>query len=341
MAQDFSCSTVDFVRITMTDMWSDANFKREVQPEVSIVTALQDMQTADIRFFEDGTKRKKATVYWVEACEGAVADCTTSCNFTGTNVSSNCKNYEISNCKESIFQIDDTDFFDNFVEFSEAVAKGMLKHATLLDNQIEVATIAALDSFTGANLLTTDSRATLDGAGNTFIDGPFWTPSLLSYFAKVRRRNYMPEAMMFSGDNMFDHWWNAQRDFDNANGKGAKNKFDAFNWHFDIVNFDTVLGADKTLMVSPHAAAFVSANRVVTTEEITNGADIIRFSIDSPNIPGVKYDVYYRTICKNAGEDIEHVWRIVSRYDIFQTPVLCDATQDATGILSFECGVAP
>jgi hypothetical protein len=340
MAQVFTCTNIEFVREQMNQMWSDANFKREIQPEVEIVKALKDMQTAKVDMFETSDKKVKVRSYWVEACEGAVQDCTTECDFTGTNVSSACEDFEVEGCKETIFTLDDSDFYDNYVTFNEAVAKGLLKHTTLLDNHLNNSVIASLDSFAGDNNYVNDSRADVQNP-TTYIDGPFWTASLMSYFAKVKRKNHMSDAMLFSGENLFDAYWNAQADSANADGKGAMNKFDSQNWVFDIANFDDVLGAKKTLMVSPHAAAFVSYNRVKRNEEITNGADIVRFTVDSMNIPGVKYDVYYRTTCKNAGEDIVHHWRIVARFDTFQSPVVCSATQNNTGIISFECGTAP
>lgn len=339
MPQDFSCTDLEFVRSQMNTMWADADYRKEVQPEVEVIKALKNFQSADLRMFDETSKKAKVKVYWVEACEGAVQDCTTDCAFTGANVSSGCKDYEVTQCKETILTIDDSAFFDNYVQFQQAVARGFLKHITILDNWLEQFVIAGLDGFAGANQYDNDTRATLDVAGNTFIDGPFWTPSLMSYFAKVKRVNHMPEAIFFSGENMYDHWWNAEKDAANANGQGAKNKFDAFGWFFDLVNMDTILGAEKTLMVSPHAAAFVSTNREASAVNNPNKDIQAKFPIASINIPGVTYDVYYRTECKNAGEDTIHHWRFVARYDLFQSPVPCSQTN--TGILSFECGVAP
>ena len=332
MAQVFTCTNLEFVRANIDSMWNDADYRKSVQPEVEVVKTLSDIQTAKTEFFNASDKKAKLKVYWIEACEGAVQDCTTECDFTGTNVSSNCQDYEIGECKESIFTIDDSPFYDNYVNFNEAVAEGLMKHTTLLD------TIAALDSFAGTNKYTTDTTGDVVG-NNTYIAGALWTPSLMAYFSKVRRVNHLTDAVMFSGENMYNAWWNTQHDASNANGSGAKSKFDVFGWFFDLTNFDTVLGTKKTLMVSPHSAAFVSTHRVLKEETITNGANITRFSTPSLNIPGVTYDVYYRTECLNAGEDTTHHWRIVARYDIFQNPVLC-ASGD-TGILSFECGVAP
>jgi len=337
MPQDFSCTDIEFVRTKMSAMFKDAEYQREVQPEVDIVNGLVNMQTADLRPFDQREKKAKVKVYWVEACDGAVQDCTTDCDWSGENVSSACKDYEISQCKESNFTIDDSAFYDNYVGFQEAVAKGLLKHTTNLDNWINTQVISALDSFAGENLYTKGPGVVTPAT--TYIDAPFWTPSLMSYFAKVRKRNYIPMAKMFSGENFFDDYWNAQADQANANGKGALNKFDAFGWMFDITNFDDVLGDKKSLMVSPHSAAFVSTNRVLRTEEILNGADVIRFNVPSQNIPGVIYDVYYRTTCLNAGEDTVHHWRVVARMDVFQSPVICD--NGNSGILSFTCGVQP
>lgn len=337
MPQVFTCTNLELVRAQMNQMWNDADYRKSVQPEVEVVKTLSQIQTAKTEFFNASDKKAKLKVYWVEACEGAVQDCTTDCDFSGTPVSSECQDYEIGECKETVFTLDDSVLYDDYTTFNEAVAEGLMKHTTLLDNEIEKFVIAQLDSFASANKYTNDDRGNVVG-NTTYIDGPFWTPSLMAYFSKVRRVNHLSDAVMFSGENMYDAWWNVQNDAANANGQGAKNKFDAFGWFFDLVNMDDILAAKKTLMVSPHAAAFVSTNRVLRNEEITNGADIVRFSVPSLNIPGVTYDVYYRTECLNGGEDTRHHWRIVARYDLFANPEMCDS---GSGILSFECGTAP
>lgn len=335
---DFNCTNLELVRVQMNSIWNDAAFKREIQPEVAIVKALLEMQTADVRFFDAGDKKKKAKVYWVEACDGAVVDCDDSCTPDGAEIGSNCLDYDIQECKQSTFKIDDSVFYDNYIGFNEAVAKGLLKHTTLLDNQIEKFVIAKLDSFAGVNKYTADDKG--DVVGNTtYIKGSYWNPSLMSYFAKVGSVNYIDSSMMISGENMFDAWYRAGKNSDNANGAGDKNMFDSFNWFFDIKNFDATLGTKKTLMVSPNAAAFVSTHKFLTPDEVSNGANITRFSIPSQNLPGVTYDVVYRTECKDGGDHIIHYWTIKSRFDVFQSPVTCES--ECTGILSFTCGEAP
>lgn len=335
MAQVFTCADLELTRVMIEDMWADANFKKEVKPEVGIVTALKEMQTAKIDFFSASDKKKKAKVIWVEGCTNAVVECTSTCTFTGEDVSANCKDYEITVCKEAKLQIDDSPFYDNHFDFIKVVAKGLANKLTALDNQIEKDVIAGLDSFASANLYTGDTaKATVVGT-DTFIPGSFWNSSLMGYFAKVMRLNYMEDSKMFSGENMWDAFFNAMKMSGNADGKGAAELFNSFGWVFDLKNFDTILGDKKTLMVSPHAAAFVSTHRFLKNEEILNGANIIRYPIASPNIPGVTYDVVYRTECLNGGVDIKHFWKIMANYDILGTPVVCSGS---SGVLSFTCG---
>ena len=76
MAQDFSCTDLEFLRTNMSNMWADANFRKEVQPHVDVVVALKEMQTARLDLFNSTDKKAKVKAYWVEACEGAVQDCT-------------------------------------------------------------------------------------------------------------------------------------------------------------------------------------------------------------------------------------------------------------------------
>jgi hypothetical protein len=114
---------------------------------------------------------------------------------------------------------------------------------------------------------------------------------------------------------------------------------EAIRTYNDLFNMNTVVGANKMFMIDKGAIAFASKVRYSKTpEEISNGANMIRYSIPSKNLPGVSFDVIYKTACSDS--DIIHSWKLIARFGTFNNPTSsCDNTN--TGVLSFSCGVAP
>ena len=103
---------------------------------------------------------------------------------------------------------------------------------------------------------------------------------------------------------------------------------------------NAVLAPDqKTFMIDKGAVAIASKNQYGSSPvTISNGANITRFSVPSINLPGIVYDVVYKTEC--SGSDIIHKYKFIARFDVFLNPASeCDP--DNTGVLSFICGEAP
>ena len=294
MAQDFTCTTLDMVRAEASRIWaSNDKFMTSIRPQVEVAKRVISKQTARIESVLGDGNCNDAKVWWYDACGSEPVDNTADCNISGGDtVSTSCKTYGYTVEKMAKLTVNDAEFCGNDAGFEEAIAKGFLKMATNLDNQIEKFVINALDGFAGTNKYTSDDRGDVVGT-TTFVGAPYWGAGLMSYFAKVAMVNKMENSSMFSGENMFDVVYNAGADSDNANGKGDANKLSAFDWGFDLFNMDTLLGAKKTLMVSPDAVAFSSWNKFKQRDAINNGANIERFTFNSPNLDGVVYDVVY------------------------------------------------
>lgn len=339
MAQDLTCSVLAVVQLKADLIWkSNDKFAQSLIPRVEVAKRAISKQTADTSQF-DGSNCKKVKVWWPDMCAGAVEDNDDSCEFTGDEISTECKDYEFTKTDQKrSFTIDDN-LCGNEAQFEDLIAKGLLRIATDHDNAIETYVINGLDGMAGTNQYDSDSRGDVVGT-TTYVAPEYWGPGLMSYFAKVAAVNNIPNSCMFSGENMYDVTYNAQANQQNSDQKDQIAKLNAFDWSFDLFNMDTLLGAKKTLMVSPDAYVFDSYHKFKTPTEFTNGADVKRFNFPSPNLPGVIYDVIYRTVCKNGGDDTIHHFKMVARYELFGAPISsCNTGQ--TGIIAFECGVDP
>ena len=342
MAQDFTCTTLDMIRLKANQIWaSNDKFMTSIRPQVEVAKRAITKQTAKTSGFDGGDCRS-TKVWWYDACGSTPIDNDGNCDFVGDELKTSCKTYGFTNPdKMARLTIKDEEFCGNDAGFETAIAEGFLRMATDLDNQIEKFVIAGLDGFAGTNQYTADSRGNVVGT-TTYVKPESWGTGLMSYFAKTAQFNQMPNACMFSGENMWDVTYNAQKNQLNSDEKDQIAKLDAFDWGFDLFNMDTLLGAKKTLMVSPDSYAFDSYNKFKNPTSDNNGANIERFNFASPNLPGVTYDVIYRTACANGGDDIVHHWKMIARYDLFQSPVTeCAEGTGQTGIIAFECGTAP
>jgi hypothetical protein len=339
MAQDLTCSVLQMVQLKADMIWkSNDKFAQSLTARVDVAKRALEKQTAEKSQF-DGANCRKTKVWWPDMCATDVVDNDDSCDFTGEEISTECKEYDFD--KPDVkrgFTINDN-LCGNEATFEDLVAKGLLRIATDHDNAIEKYVINSLDGMAGVNQYTTDARGDVDGT-TTYIKPEYWGTGLMSFLAKTSEVNQIPNACLFSGENMYDVVYNAQANQLNSNQKDQIAKLSAFDWSFDLFNMDSLLGAKKTLMVSPDAYVFDSYHKFKTPTEFTNGADIKRFNFPSPNLPGVTYDVVYRTVCTNGGDDTIHHFKMIARYKMFGAPVSsCNTGQ--TGIIAFECGTKP
>jgi hypothetical protein len=106
----------------------------------------------------------------------------------------------------------------------------------------------------------------------------------------------------------------------------------------------SVPAAQYTFMVAPSAVAMKTKTRNPDVPTLIAGTvQQTRYTIASPNLPGVKYDVYYTLTCKtiNGKANIVHSWRIETNGGIFLNPEGCPVviggtTYTPTGVISYS-----
>ncbi len=337
-AGDFSCADLVNVQIKAEQMWAEAAFKKEYQAQAVAAQAVLAEQTANVTPTENSEKDNIVTVYWVDDCSDTVGDCTDECTITGTEAQASCKDYEITLCREDTLVIKEKVFRNTALSFEEVLARQWARKIQKLDEDIAKTVVAKIDSFSGVNAYT-GGIGTVVGT-NTYIPASYWTPEIVAYLSQVAVLNKSSDAYLLDGDNLFQQEILAAFKQVQPGDAADLPMLQAFRKYFDLFNMNAVLAPDqKTFMIDKGAVAIASKNQYGSSPvTISNGANITRFSVPSINLPGIVYDVVYKTEC--SGSDIIHKYKFIARFDVFLNPASeCDP--DNTGVLSFICGEAP
>jgi hypothetical protein len=106
----------------------------------------------------------------------------------------------------------------------------------------------------------------------------------------------------------------------------------------DMFNMAAAGLTTDALMIRRGALAFASRAKY-SEQPIEYGGEVnqTRYSVASPTLAGVRYDVYYTIKCTvvPGGEDeIVHIWRFVARFGLFLNPEGVETGN--TGVLAFN-----
>lgn len=313
-------------------LWPENASNKQYVANTVTMDAILANQTVKLDPLQDKTKVHTLKLIWLEMCGQTTTSCTDLCD-AGTldEIQGACVEYTTTCLAETGFKIPLFAFDTTSYEFQEAVAKGLLASMKALDEKLATLGVAALSSFSGANLF---DDGIFEGTDNLFIAPPYWGPDLMGQFAMAAIINKFKNPYLLSGTNLYTANWNAMMNAGNGEGKGAAKKMDFFPLYSDLFNVDAIAGK-VTFLIDPNAIAFANRSRFPTTPmQITNGADKTLYSIESKNLPGIFYDVIHYTTC--SGDEIYYNWKLKVHGNFLQNPTGCDT--DITGVLEFQCG---
>lgn len=335
-----TCALLALVQLSADAIWEDAAKNKDYIANVASIQAIRDNQTVQIKELENPDKDKTVTVYWPENCNIEVASCSDDCSPGGQKPGTRCQDYTLNLCKTASFSLDEKVYRSIATNKEEAMAVSMLEAMKALDNYIASQTVSTIDSGKGVNAYTS-GKGTVSGF-KTNIPAAYWNGSLFGYLNLVSQYNKFNAPYILSGTNLYEAYWNAQMNAGNADGKGTKNMFDAYKIYFDIFNLDTVLSPDKaTYLLNRNALAFHSkvyypwnSGDARANQWGGPGSEVgYRYSVDSKNLPGVKYDVIHKISC--SSNEITHKFTLQFTGGIFRNPVGCN--QNDSNILKFVC----
>lgn len=324
-------------------MWADSQKKQDYVANVGSANAIIENTTARLEIIQDTSdmKKRKAKIYWNEVCGITPSTGTPAyCAPDGAKPNSAAIEYDITKKVSSAFKIDEADYVNNTLRIPEVFADTLLKHMKALDEKIAQVSVSSLDAFVQINA-NQGGIGCSDSTGDwveTFINPSYWSPSVMSYFAKTATLNKFNNPFLLDGGNLYDHIVAAQANAANADGKGAAAMFNLMKTYSDLFNVEAV-SAGSTYMINRGTVAFASKawwTGVSQTAPIIDADGRKKFSIKSNNIAGLEYDVYIKSTCSSQFE--LHDVLIVAEYDILNGAPACD---EATGVLKFTCGACP
>lgn len=328
----FTCSELLRIQARAQQHFSDDVRRADITPFSVAAQAILENQTARFEPLQNPEKDREMTLIWTQSCDLTAEDCTTQCEIGGTQAGSTCQNVSLDICKEVNFSVPEMLFRTNMLNKEEVSARQLAEALKALDEYWASQVVAHLVANAGVNALATPYPYS---GGVTTIPPANWTANLMGYLAMAMAVNKMSNMFMLSGQNLYISEFNAMKESGNADGKGNAAKMATFKKYFDLFNIDGQVGTPTTFLVNPNSVAFVTKTYYgsVPTTYAGNNINQQRYSVPSPSLPGVSYDVFYGITC--SGNEIFHSWKVMTKGGLFLNPLGCDTGR--TGILQFAC----
>lgn len=335
------------IRLKAESMWKDSRLAAEYKAYSDTAKAVLRNQTA--RFSELTTKDKDntVTVTWVDPCGRVVADCTNSCDITGPEPSTVAQDYALDICKSTSFAINEEVLRTNDYSAIELIAGETTLALKALDEYWSQALLVKLKAFANVNLFPNGFSY---ANGTTTIPAAQYNQQLYAYLVKAGILNKMPDSYMIDSGELFIPLLDAQLNRGNLDGSGGALRAAEISGKltYDMWNFQKAGLTEDTFEVSPGAVAFKTKSRFDARPVYLDGkVNQWRYSIPSPSLPGVTYDVISQLTCKPNNttnqEEIVQNFKFITRGGIFLNPKGCPVeiggvTYTPSGVLSFSKG---
>lgn len=337
---DFSPSVLQKIMLRAEEVWSGGVRAEQYKANSVAAQAVLANQNARITPLQDPDKDLTVRINWLDTCGAAAEDCESNCDLTEDEIESKGQDYTLDLCKKAGFSVDAEKTRTNVYDVENIAAEAMASKLKVLDEWVAQQTLVKLKAFSGVNVAP---QPYTYAAGTTSIPEADYNRKLVAWLQMQQVLNKMPGAYYIDNGALYLDWKNAQLDAGNLDGKGDATRVNALNMYFDLFNFVPAGLTEDTFMVAPGAVAIANKVRYTPTPvEYKGKIQQTRWTIDSPTLPGIKYNVYYQLSCKTVGavEHIMHTWRIEFVGGIFLNPAACPVTissvvYNPTGVLSY------
>jgi hypothetical protein len=329
------CDLVLDVQAKLAQKWPGSMKERaDYNPYSRALLAMLDNQRVSMPELVSNGKDKKVRIEWLDSCDDALTDCTTSCDISGAVSVANCKEYELTCLKQYTFQVD-REYRSTYHSREDHIADKMLTGNKLFAEYLSQYIIAGLAANAGTNQFT-GGIGTVAGT-TTYINPLNWNDNVWAYMAMVNELNDIGAAYYIDGGNLFNLIYNRMAERANADGVGNYNKFREFNLYSDLKNIAAV-APSSTFMVATGAAALVNASLYQPQYTAENpeqlDADTIGYQMRLPFDNRIVLDVRVQRKCDSGNYYDAFEMKVNGLFALNPTP--CNPEQ--TGILRFECG---
>lgn len=338
----FTCSELDLITKQASDVFGNEIMQAGKQINSATVQQVVANQTARFPELENTDKDLKTKVYWTLDCDTAdPVACTNSCDITtGDDLGSECKEYELTSCFEKTWTTKETTYRTNRLDMIDVTSEQLSQKLKVMDEALNQRAIAFLQANAGTNEYLGSYAA---AGGCTQIPAADWTPNIMAYMQLVSYYNQFNTNVISTGsDRLWGAMWNATMNNGTQAGGNDLAKLRSIygNIVHDGLGFVKAGVPNKTYTWNGGSLALVSKNfyseRVQTLT--VNGKHTDVYSVASPSIPGVRYDLVHQMTCDNTVTGAirwVHAWKLFFTGDFLANPLGCTATR--TGILCFDC----
>lgn len=341
-AGDFSPSVLQDIMLRAEQVWSTGIRSQQYTANAVAARAILENQNARITAIENPEKDNTVRINWVDTCGTIVEDCESNCTLDEPESESKGKDYDLTLCKKTGFSVDAEKTRTNIYTVQDISAENMANSLKVMDEWVAQQSLVKLKAFAGRN--AAPAPYTFDAVNNTTnIPAADYNRKLVAYLMQQQILNKMPGAYYIDNGGLWLDWTNAQLDAGNLDGRGDASRISALKMYFDQFNFGPAGLTEDTFMVAPGAVAIANKVRYTPTPTLIAGTiQQTRWTVQSPTLPGIQYDVFYALTCKTVSnkEHIMHTWRIEFNGDVFLNPAACPITVGGTtfsptGVLSY------
>jgi hypothetical protein len=343
MPGNFTASEILDIKVKAESYYSNGAQGQDSIINSVAAKAILENQTARFSELQVPDKDNKVVVTWLQMCGDEMDDCTSNCDITGPELDSKGKEYTLDVCKEKSFQVNREKNRTNIYTVEEETAIGMANLLKSADQFWASYALAKVSAASGINVAP--QPYTFDYTNmTTNIPIADYNRQLVAYLQKVQVMNNISNGYYIDNGGLYIDFKNALFDSGNLDGKGDLERVRALNMYYDMFNFAKAGITDSTLLIDKSAVGIYTRSRnPISPTEIGGKVGITEYSIASPTLPGVRYDIYYSVVCKtgtNGRSEIWDAWKLVTEGLVAINPEACpvaanSTTYNPTGILSF------
>ena len=341
-AGDFSASVLLEINLKASEMWADGA-QRRMEANTVAAQAVKENQTARFEILKDPKKDREVKVTWLKTCGAVDEACDTNCDIQEDEIESDGQEYGFDICRKVGFSIDEEKFRTNNYSPEEAASEALADRLSILDEFWNRQILLKLSDFAGANAYPAPWTY---AAGTTTIPSAEYNLKMVAALVKQAKQNKLKNAYYIEDGTLWIPKYNAGIDGANGEGKGDAQRAAILNMYHDLTGFGESGLTENLFAIDKSAIAFETKNRHTAIPRVINSkVGQTLYTVASPTIPGVVYDVYYVITCKTVGNETHyvHTWRIETRGGIWLNPESCPITVGGsevtrTGVLSYTIG---
>lgn len=246
-----------------------------------------------------------------------------NCTITGTRTEAAKKQLQLSLGQEVNIAVRDLDFQNSKYTKEQAVAKQLLAALKKLDDWWNTQSITFLKANQGAaNTNSLLTNWTWDAVNKKFtVASANYTTRLAAELILFKELNGISDSYILESGNLAINTLNAKIDAGNCCGTGDSLRVDVIDAMRDVQGFAKAGVTEDLYHITAGSIGFVTFNYYDSTPTEINASGMreIRYTIPSPKIPGVSYDVRYAYTCV-SGRNFEHVWKIATHGGFVTAP---------------------